>query len=437
MNRLVRLLWPIVPGLFALMLAGCSGLPSAGPLEDQLIAQGNGGGRVDVVNVDDRVLATLLAQPQAPFAARFKKYTPPPRLPIAIGDNLSVVIWESSANGLFGRSLERPRPSDAEILTRLGAGGEAFLKEANTPGGLTALITRLESTAAGRALAQSFDPTGRTGTQIPDQPVGPDGAISIPYGGRIPVAGRTATDTQHLIEQRLSGKALDPQALVIVKQSLANSVTVSGEVIAGARVPLASGGVRLLQVIAAAGGAQAPVHDTYVRLSRDGITATVPMSTLVEQPDENIFARPGDLLTLVRKPKVLSVFGATGKNSAVVFDSDRLTLSEALGKSGGLLDDRAAASAVFLLRYEPPTIAKALGAPIVPAAHDGGSPIAYRIDLGDAKSYQLAQRFPVRDKDIIYVANAKSEPVRKFFQMLQTITGPIITGFLVCAQAKC
>jgi polysaccharide biosynthesis/export protein len=60
----------------------------------------------------------------------------------------------------------------------------------------------------------------------------------------------------------LASKALEPQALVIVKKTAANAVTVAGETVGGARVALSPAGDRLLQVIAAAGGAQAPVHDT-------------------------------------------------------------------------------------------------------------------------------------------------------------------------------
>ena len=55
---------------------------------------------------------------------------------------------------------------------------------------------------------------GHPGTRIPDQQVGSDGAISIPYAGRIKAAGRTPQQIEHTIEQRLADKALDPQALV-------------------------------------------------------------------------------------------------------------------------------------------------------------------------------------------------------------------------------
>ena len=84
---------------------------------------------------------------------------------------------------------------------------------------------------------------------------------------------------------------------------------------AGARVSLSPGGDRLLQVIAAAGGAKAPVHETFVRLSRDGVTATIPLEQLVADPAEDIYAQPGDVLTLVRVPQTFSVFGATGRNA--------------------------------------------------------------------------------------------------------------------------
>jgi polysaccharide export outer membrane protein len=57
-------------------------------------------------------------------------------------------------------------------------------------------------------------------------------------------------------------------------------MSVAGEGIQGARVPLSPGGDRLLQVIAAAGGSDSPVHDVFVRLSRNGITASVPMATM-------------------------------------------------------------------------------------------------------------------------------------------------------------
>jgi polysaccharide export outer membrane protein len=98
-----------------------------------------------------------------------------------------------------------------------------------------------------------------------------------------------------------------------------------------------------------------------VRLSRDGITATIPMEALVSDPEENIYAQAGDVLTLVRLPQSFSVFGATGTNAQLPFTAEKMTLVEALAKAGGLQDLRSDPAGVFLLRFEPPNIVKALG----------------------------------------------------------------------------
>jgi polysaccharide export outer membrane protein len=247
----------------------------------------------------------------------------------------------------------------------------------------------------------------------------------------VPAAGRLPVEVQREIERRLQEKAIEPQVILTVTRSVTNSVTVAGEVVQGARVPLSLKGDRLLDLIAATGGAKAPVYETFVRLSRDGITATIPMESLVSTPAENIYAYPGDVLTLVRLPQSFTVFGATGLNTQVNFTAERMTLVEALAKAGGLQDMRSDPAGVFLFRFEPPPIVKTLGRPQLGTGPEGSSPMVYRLDLSDAKSYFLAQRFPIHDKDIIYVANADLNELQKFFTLLNTLTGPIITGIVV------
>ena len=88
----------------------------------------------------------------------------------------------------------------------------------------------------------------------------------MPFAGRIAVAGRTPLQVQEEIQQRLADKAIEPQAIVTVSKNVTDTVTVQGEVVGGARVPLSVGGDRLLDLIAVAGGAKAPVY-TYLRAS--------------------------------------------------------------------------------------------------------------------------------------------------------------------------
>jgi polysaccharide export outer membrane protein len=140
-------------------------------------------------------------------------------------------------------------------------------------------------------------------------------------------------------------------------------------------------------------------------------------------------------LTLVRLPQSFTAFGATGANAQIPFSSEKMTLVEALAKAGGLQDLRSDPAGVFLFRFEPPSIVKTLGRPQVATGPEGSSPVVYRLDLRNAKSYFLAQRFPIRDKDIIYVANADLNELQKFFTLLNTLTGPVITGIVVKSAA--
>jgi polysaccharide biosynthesis/export protein len=373
-------------GLLVGVLAGCSALPTAGPTANQIVRQGgkNGRSRFDLVDINSNVVAALRAAPVDRFATRFKKYGKPPPHKIAVGDSIVVSIWEAAGGGLFSM------------------GG--------ADGGVT---------------------SGSRNVTIPEQVVGQDGGISVPFAGRIHVAGLLPLEAQRAIERRLADKAIQPQVIITVTKSVANSVTVAGEVVHGARIPLSVRGDRLLDVIAEAGGASGPIYETFVRLSRGGVTATIPLETLVSHPVENIYAQPGDALTLVRVPRSFTVLGATGVNADIPFPSERPTLIEALAKAGGLQDQRSDPSGVFLFRYEPPRVVRALGEPQLDTGPDRSTPVVYRLDMRDAKSYFLAQQFAIRDQDIIYVANADLDELQKFFSLLNTLTGPVLTGVVI------
>src|SRR5262249_49713130 len=107
------------------------------------------------------------------------------------------------------------RPPGGERQNQLGPpGGPEGQRRRNDPTGELPSVGVPEATP------------GRNATVIADQRVEADGSISVPYAGRIPAAGRTAEEGQKTIEAGLAEKALQPQALVIVQKTAANTVTV-------------------------------------------------------------------------------------------------------------------------------------------------------------------------------------------------------------------
>jgi protein involved in polysaccharide export with SLBB domain len=72
-----------------------------------------------------------------------------------------------------------------------------------------------------------------------------------------------------------------------------DSVSVTIWEVSAGRVPLSVNGDR------AAGGLRAPVNETYVQLSRGSATVRGPMTRVASDPQENIYLRPNDVLSLI------------------------------------------------------------------------------------------------------------------------------------------
>jgi polysaccharide export outer membrane protein len=361
-------------------LGGCASLPNAGPSAGDVAQQAavDSVQRYEFVDLDPSVVERVNHGGTDSLAAHFGDYRRSTEPVIGVGDIVSVTIWEASAGGLFSAPL---------ISDKMSAGSNS--------------------------------------ATIPEQVVGRDGAITVPYAGRVHVAGRTTRAVQGDIEHALEGKAIQPQVLVNVMRAISNTVTVGGEVAAGARVPLSVKGDRLLEVIAAAGGVRAPVNETFVELSRGATTSRVPLSRVIANPRENIYLRPDDVVTLVRDPQTFIAYGAAGRNAEIPFEADGINLAQALAKAGGLDDNRSDPQGVFIFRYEPASIARALR-PDSPLIVPGRlTPIVYRLNLRDANSLFVEQNFRIANRDLIYVSNAPFTEVEK---VMSVVTGTLSTA---------
>ena len=372
-------------------LGGCSALPTSGPTAsavlDEAARTDAGEARYSVVEVDERVVATLRRRPQDATLASFGGYQGGASdVRVGVGDSVSLTIWEAGAGGLFS---------------------------ATVPGA--------PLSAGSRAAA------------IPDQLVGRDGAIMVPYAGRVRAAGRTTFDIQRQIERALEGKAIQPQALVTVARPVSNSVTVIGEATTGARVPLSPKGDRILDVIASAGGARTATTETFIQLTRGPRTARVAMTRVVADMRENVYVRPGDVVTVIRDPQYFLAYGATGRSADVPFDGDNMTLAQALTKAGGLLDHRADPQGVFVFRLETPAIARALGVDSPNARMGERYKVVYHLNFRDPNALFTAQQMRIFHRDLIYVSNAPLSDVQKFMMLFNLIASPVAQGASVTA----
>jgi len=368
---------PVVPALLlALALNGCVNLPRSGPstmtLRQTADAQIADTG-FSVLTVDAPVLDAL--GKVAPTTLSTLPTTARPEVDrLGIGDVLAVQVYEAGPGGLFS-------PIQSTTSALIGTG------------------------------------PGQFGRLVVDR----DGKIFIPYAGTIEVAGRTPAEVQALISARLQGKAIRPQVVVMLASNASNTAMVGGLVKAPGRVPLTLAAEKISDVIALAGGSLREPQDCYVQLVRDGVARRVLLERVYNEPGENVFVQPNDQLQLVTRARSFTVFGATQKSGEIAFESTRLTLAQALARAGGLSDERADPSGIYLFRFELPQAAAELNLPGKPQPN-GTVPVIYRVDLSRPDGFFIAQQFEMRESDVLYVPNATLSDVSKFTVFLRTFT---------------
>jgi len=360
-----------------LSLSGCF-FPDAGPDSADINMQAEWTLPYALVPLTPEVVDTLIATEPKGLAATFRDRRPPANLKFGIGDVLSVTIFESAAGGLF-------IPAE---------GGST------RPGNFVTL---------------------------PEQPVDNNGNISVPYAGLIRAAGRYNTDIQRDIVERIRDRAIEPQALVTLTQQRTNLISVIGDVNTPTRFAAAMSGAgdKITDAIARAGGIKYEGYETWIALERDKRRASAPFAAFVADSSNNIFVQPGDSIYVFRLPQRFIAFGASGQQGQYNFDDWRLNLSQAVAKSGGLLDGQADPGSVFLYRVEPPEVARRLGVDMRNFPENRPVPVIFSVNFRSPTGYFLATKVQMRNEDILFVANAQSVDVNKFLNLMYLALGTV------------
>ena len=363
------------------VLAGCSQLPTSGPSGDQLTATATSPATaIQLVDIDDTVARALAVQQQQRQFSDSLGQGREGLGSIGVGDTVEVSLWEAPPATLFG-------------------GGVAEVR------GL---------------------PSTSRATSLPEQVVDRDGTISVPFAGRLRVAGQTPQAVEAEIARQLKGKANQPQVLVRVLRNGSALVTVVGEVQTSVRMPLTVGGERLLDALAAAGGVRQSVSKMTVQVTRGDQYHSMPLDRVIRDPKQNVPLRGGDVVTALFQPLSFTALGATGKNEEINFETQGISLAQALGRAGGLNDGRADAKGVYVFRFEPSQALQWPRQPVM-ATPDGRVPVLYRLDLRNPASFFVMQGFAMQHRDLLYVSNAPAVEVQKLLNLTLSAFYPLLS----------
>lgn len=370
---------------FALITSACSTVPRSGPLTEDVLAEAAAPDvlQFELIDTNQTVVSRLQIAAQRADLTRLATGRAVYGRRLRTGDRVQIMLFEATGGGLFSGSVD-------------GGGGARSL---------------------------------------PEQIVSARGTVRVPYGGNVSVRGLSPEAAARRIEGSLRGQAIEPQAVVSLVASPGSSVTVLGDAVAnGGRVPLYGTGERVLDMVAAAGGLSKPIHESALRLTRKQTSELVEMGQLLEEPAQNVPVHPADVISVEHRPRFFSVLGAVTENARLSFDQPNLMLDEALGRVKGLIDERADAAGIFVIRYEDPSLL--LEIPQVPGARlvSYGSepvPVVYRLDFSKPSGFLLAKRFPIRHRDTLYVANSELNSVEKVMRIVALALQPVTTAAVI------
>jgi len=319
-------------------------------------------------------------------------------------------------------------PGPGSLLRTFGA-GHSGPPEIKVGVGDTVQVTLFESQAGGLFIPQDAGARPGNYVQLPAETIDSKGYISVPYAGPIMALNRTTKEIQADIVEKLTHRAIEPQALVSILSQTSTQVTVVGEVNNPNKVNVNPAGDRILDVIARTGGIRDPGYETFVTLQRGSKKSTVYFPNLIKNATENIFVAPRDTVYVYQYQRAFTAFGATGQSGQYKFQQENMTLTDAVGRAGGLLDARSDPGQVFVYRIENRSALEKMG--VDTSKFPNGAtmvPTIYRVNFRDPSGYFAATTFPMRDQDILYVDNADYVELTKFISLITSVTSGVASA---------
>jgi len=261
----------------------------------------------------------------------------------------------------------------------------------------------------------------------------PDGTVFFPYVGKIKAAGLTPSELREKIAGPLSKLIREPQVDIRVTDFRSQRVYVTGEVATPGPLFLNDSTVVALDAIASKGGFTELSNRNQVLLTRDGVTTKLGLGDSSRADARTtVQLKAGDIVHVpdISDNKIF-LLGEFVTQKTLLQGRTSISLAEALTQGGGLDKLGANAKAIFVFRRK--TDSKAEGLNVSASSETGLSPVSeeapsilpkvYALDMTRAESLLLAERFPLKPRDVVYVASTDFSKYNRIInQLLPTIS---------------
>ena len=255
--------------------------------------------------------------------------------------------------------------------------------------------------------AGSQQQTGANGRMVR-----PDGTLFYPYVGLLKASGLTVEELRQAITDRLTKYVEKPQVDISIIAYASQRVTLGGAFVRTEPQNITVTPLTLTQAVGSA-GVNAELADlSDVVLRRDDHEYHIDLDALSRSRDggKQVYLKGGDSIYLPYNDRHEAyVIGEVLRPQAISFKTSDLTLTQALGRSGGLNQSSANGRSVYVIRgvedmeKAPATI--------------------YQLDNTSPAAFAVAAQFSVKPGDVIFVGPAGITRWNRFISQLLPLSG--------------
>nr|WP_315239889.1 polysaccharide export protein [uncultured Albidiferax sp.] len=218
--------------------------------------------------------------------------------------------------------------------------------------------------------------------------VNEDGTIFYPYVGVLRVNGMRLAEIRNLITTRLAKYIEKVQLDVRVNAFRSKRVYVVGEVKTPGLQEINDIPMTMVDAVNRSGGFTAESDPSRILITRGGTTYRVDLQALYEDGAtwQNIRLEPGDVVNVPdRQQNKIFVLGEVTKPGSYIMNKRRSTLAEVLADAGWVNQLTSNPSWIFVMRGNT------------------DQPELFNLDARSPDALLLADQFPLRPRDIVYV----------------------------------
>ncbi len=333
--------------LATLTLAGCQ-LPRSGPMLSEMTGAHDDKDVIVMPASRELVQASRVAD-VADFPVRYRDLTQAGFDRLVPGDGINVKVWERGGLGVF-----------------------------------------------------AADPSGVS--DLGNQEINSAGNVTFPILGKFHADGMTLAQLHDAVVARLARLVVGADVSVTrAADARGQMVTVQGNLTKPGMYAITQTSQRLSSALAQAAPVQTNPEQLVISLRRDNQVASVRLSDIYRNQNNDILLRAGDVITAYDSKEYLTVLGAAGNQGRVAISKRNYSVLDALADSKGLDDKLADPRSVFLFT---PAKAGVEGKPDL-------LPVVYQFDLTRPEQVALAREFTVHEGQAIYISDAPFTQVQK------------------------